>query len=93
MVFSLFSDWLAHKNAIFDLDWVPGKNQLVTASGDQTVALWDVETEQSLRVFRGHSSSVKTVRYHEDEQCEYTISPKENIPQLTKLSGTDFMGT
>ena len=79
---ALKRDWEAHKNAIFDLHWVPGKNQLVTASGDLTVALWDVETEQSLRVFRGHSNSVKTVRYHEDEQFVFASGARDGSIML-----------
>jgi denticleless len=56
-------DWLAHRNAVFDVEWMPGANKLLTASGDQTIALWDVAAEQIVSVFRGHSSSVKTVRF------------------------------
>lgn len=59
----MFADWLAHRNAVFDVEWMPGANKLLTASGDQTIALWDVEAEQIISVFRGHSSSVKTVRF------------------------------
>ncbi len=58
-----FPDWLAHQNAVFDLDWVPGQDGLVTASGDQSVGLWDVETEERIATFRGHTSSIKTVRF------------------------------
>jgi denticleless len=52
-----------HRNAVFDVEWMPGENKLLTASGDQTIALWDIATEQVVSVFRGHSSSVKTVRF------------------------------
>ena len=57
----LVSDWRAHENAVFDLDWVPGENRLVTGSGDQSNALWDVETQERLGTFRDHTSSIKTV--------------------------------
>ena len=59
----LSSDWLAHSNAVFDVDWMPGENQLLTASGDQSIVLWDVGAEEKLSTFRGHTSSVKTVRF------------------------------
>jgi len=59
----LFVDWQAHQNAVFDVDWMPGENQLVTASGDQNIALWDVATESSIAAFHGHTSSIKTVRF------------------------------
>lgn len=60
---AISQDWHCHKNAIFDVDWMPGEHQLVTASGDKTVALWDVEKEEKTCSFRGHTSSVKTVRF------------------------------
>jgi len=56
-------DWQAHRNAVFDIDWMPGENQLVTASGDQNIALWDVTAESSVAAFHGHTSSIKTVRF------------------------------
>ena len=57
------ADWQAHRNAIFDIDWMPGENQLVTASGDQNIALWDVAAERSIATFHGHTSSIKAVRF------------------------------
>jgi len=60
---SLVTDWQAHRNAVFDIDWMPTENQLVTASGDQNIALWDVAAESSIATFRGHTGSVKTVRF------------------------------
>ncbi|XP_013408542.1 denticleless protein homolog [Lingula anatina] len=58
---AVVKDWSAHSNAIFDVSWVIGENKILTASGDQTIALWDVETSQKLAVFRGHTSSVKSI--------------------------------
>ena len=55
------TDWQGHENAVFDVDWVPGENRLVTASGDQSAILWDVETQEKVATFRGHTSSVRTV--------------------------------
>ena len=57
------ADWQAHRNAIFDVDWMPGENQLVTASGDQLITLWDVAAECSIATFRGHTGSIKAVRF------------------------------
>jgi len=59
----LVVDWQAHRNAIFDVDWMPAENQLVTASGDQNIALWDVAAETSIATFHGHSGSIKAVRF------------------------------
>ena len=54
-------DWRAHYNAIFALAWVPGQQRLLTASGDQTCRLFDVQTQVELRAFHGHRGSVKAV--------------------------------
>ena len=54
-------DWRAHYNAIFALAWVPGQQRLLTASGDQTCRLFDVQTQMELRSFHGHRGSVKAV--------------------------------
>ena len=53
--------YMCHNNAIFDLAWVPGHAQLLTASGDQTIRLSDVATQAEVRCFRGHRASVKAI--------------------------------
>ena len=59
--FRLEQQWIAHENAIFDAAWCHGDGQLLTASGDQSVRLWDVETAVPFRFFRRHNGSVKSV--------------------------------
>lgn len=54
--------WRAHENAIFDVIWTDDDRHVVTASGDLSVAGWDVETHQRLFCFRDHHMSVKCVR-------------------------------
>ena len=48
---------------------MPNENKLLTASGDQTVVLWDVKTEEKLAVFKGHTSSIKTARFGHENKC------------------------
>ena len=64
---TLTTDWGAHNNAVFDVEWSQRENKLLTASGDQTVCLWDVPTETKLLTFKGHTSSVRSVRYRPDD--------------------------
>lgn len=33
----------------------------ITASGDQTARLWDVEKAETIAIFRGHTCSLKSV--------------------------------
>nr|CAG8435307.1 2069_t:CDS:10 [Entrophospora candida] len=53
----------AHDNAIFDIMWSHDDKSLVTASGDQTACLWDVESQQSKATFCGHTCSIKSISY------------------------------
>lgn len=53
--------WQGHYNSIFDIDFVQG-NCLVTASGDMTCALWDIERRAAIKHFIGHQKSVRAVR-------------------------------
>ncbi|XP_021363808.1 denticleless protein homolog [Mizuhopecten yessoensis] len=74
---ALLSDWQAHSNAIFDLAWVPLENKLVTASGDQTAVLWDVPTAEKLDVFKGHTSSVRTVAFRSDDSAVFATGSRD----------------
>ena len=53
--------WMAHENAVFDVQWCRGGSRMYTASGDQTVRQWDVETAAARRRFTFHRGSVKAV--------------------------------
>ncbi|KAI8913985.1 WD40-repeat-containing domain protein [Powellomyces hirtus] len=56
--------WLAHHNAIFDICWTSDDRHLVSAAGDQTVRIWDVETQKCTIIFQGHNCSIKSVANH-----------------------------
>lgn len=57
-------DWVAHQNAIFDISWIKEDTKILTASGDQTIRLWDVEKMKSTSVLMGHAGSVKSLCSH-----------------------------
>ena len=73
--------WQAHSNAIFDVDWMDGEDKIVTASGDQTVALWDINTGDRMCTFRGHTSSVRSVNF------------QRNSSGMTEQLNTSYYGT
>lgn len=66
-----------HNNAIFDIAWVPNEKLIATASGDQTSALWDVETQQVLTVFKGHSCSLKSVNVSKHDRNLFATGSRD----------------
>ncbi|KAG7559001.1 WD40 repeat [Arabidopsis thaliana x Arabidopsis arenosa] len=59
-----FRDWIAHYNAVFDISWIKGDSCLLTASGDQTIKVWDVEENKCTGVLIGHTGTVKSMCSH-----------------------------
>ncbi|XP_059451950.1 uncharacterized protein LOC132182663 [Corylus avellana] len=57
-------DWVAHHNAVFDLCWTKDDTQILTASGDQTMKVWDVQEMKCIGVLTGHRGSVKSMYSH-----------------------------
>ncbi|GAA5887296.1 hypothetical protein JCM5296_004593 [Sporobolomyces johnsonii] len=53
----------AHANAVFDLSWSRDDQLLATASGDQTVRLWDTKTQTCVAVLSGHTCTIKNVSW------------------------------
>ncbi|KAK3183628.1 hypothetical protein Dsin_030914 [Dipteronia sinensis] len=58
------SEWTAHQNAIFDICWIKEDNNILTASGDQTIKVWDAQEKKCIGVLMGHKGSVKSVCSH-----------------------------
>ncbi|ERN09210.1 hypothetical protein AMTR_s00014p00252440 [Amborella trichopoda] len=56
--------WIAHHNAIFDICWIRDDAYILTASGDQTIRIWDVEKKASLGIMKEHKASVKSLSSH-----------------------------
>ncbi|AES74373.1 putative transcription factor WD40-like family [Medicago truncatula] len=57
-------EWSSHNNAVFDVNWIKDDTQILTASGDQTVKVWDVQEKKCLGVLTGHTGSVKSISSH-----------------------------
>ncbi|EPS65344.1 hypothetical protein M569_09434, partial [Genlisea aurea] len=65
------SEWVAHENAIFDLRWIKGDLNLLTASGDQSIKVWDANEKKCTRTLLGHTGSIKTISCHPTNQGEF----------------------
>ena len=56
-----YSSISAHNNAIFDVAWMRDDKQILTASADHGIHLFDVETSVQMMAFDGHASCVKAL--------------------------------
>lgn len=74
---ALLKEWLAHENAVFDIAWVPGEPQLVTAAGDQMARLWDVRSGELLGSFRGHLCSLKSVAFTPQDKAVFCTGARD----------------
>ncbi|KAF4381600.1 hypothetical protein F8388_021228 [Cannabis sativa] len=66
-------EWVAHQNAVFDVCWIKGGTQILTASGDQTMKVWDVQEKKCTATLMGHTGSVKSMSPH-PINCEIIAS-------------------
>lgn len=53
-----------HDNAVFDISFSPDDFQMATASGDQSVRIFDVQKQLCTSVLQGHRSSIKQVAFN-----------------------------
>ncbi|XP_077366752.1 denticleless protein homolog [Festucalex cinctus] len=73
----LLKEWLAHENAVFDIAWMPGESQLVTAAGDQMARLWDVKSGELLGSFKGHLCSLKSVAFTSEDKAVFCTGARD----------------
>ncbi|KAL3833130.1 hypothetical protein ACJIZ3_007866 [Penstemon smallii] len=62
------SEWVAHSNAIFDICWIKEDTYILTASGDQSIKIWDTQEQKCIRALMGHSGSIKSISCHPTNQ-------------------------
>ncbi|CAL1357050.1 unnamed protein product [Linum trigynum] len=55
------TEWVAHQNAIFDIRRIKDDARILTASGDQSIQLLDVQGKKCIGVLMGHTGSVKSL--------------------------------
>ncbi|KAI8533645.1 hypothetical protein RHMOL_Rhmol10G0025600 [Rhododendron molle] len=65
--------WVAHQNAIFDICWIKEDTRIITASGDQSVKVWDAQEKKCIATLMGHTGSVKSTCSHPTNPGKLTI--------------------
>ncbi|XP_053964772.1 protein lethal(2)denticleless [Anastrepha ludens] len=69
-----------HYNAVFDLEWAPGQMKFVSASGDHTACLWQVDESGEIRILRsfvGHTRSVKTAAFRRHDSSVFATGGRD----------------
>ncbi|WKA04355.1 hypothetical protein VitviT2T_022403 [Vitis vinifera] len=57
-------EWVAHDNAVFDVCWIKDDTCILTASGDQSIKVWDAQEKKCTGMLMGHTGSVKSLCPH-----------------------------
>ena len=76
-----------HSSNVESVAWSPDGKQLASASGDQTVKVWEVATGQLRRTLTGHSASVKSVAWSPDGQQLASASEDNTVKVWEPATG------
>lgn len=82
-----FSGPNSHTSVVVAADWLPGGDQIVTASWDRTAILWDVETKEPLQSLNHdceltHTSSHQSQRLVVTGECCCFIIAMERVAKF-----------
>jgi len=79
----------AHANAIFDVRWSADDSLVGTASGDQTVRLFDSETGVCTSVLSGHTCTVKSFAFNPTNKALLSTASRDGSIRVwdTRLQG------
>ncbi|CAG7726096.1 unnamed protein product [Allacma fusca] len=63
-----------HTSVVIAADWLPGGEQIITASWDRSANLWDTQTGEKLQSFTGHDQELSFVATHPIQKLVVTTS-------------------
>ena len=85
-------EFKGHEEVVYDARFLPNGKSLVTASFDQTLKLWDVGTQSTLRTMEGHTGIVLTVDVSADGKLIASGSSDRTI-RLWDVPNSDPVST
>lgn len=86
----------SHASVVVAADWLPGGDQIITASWDRTAILWDVETKEPLQPLTGHDHELTHASSHPTQRLVVTASRdstfrlwdfRDSIPAVSVFQG------
>ncbi|XP_055678239.1 WD repeat-containing protein 37 [Lutzomyia longipalpis] len=91
-----FSGPGGHTSVVVAADWLPGGDQIITASWDRTAILWDMETREPLQPLTGHDHELTHACAHQTQRLVVTASRdstfrlwdfRDQIPAVSVFQG------
>lgn len=85
-----------HTSVVVAADWLPGGDQIVTASWDRTAILWNVETKEPIQTLTGHDCELTYCSVHPSQRLVVTVSRdstfrlwdfRQEIPAVSVFQG------
>ncbi|XP_069700575.1 WD repeat-containing protein 37 [Periplaneta americana] len=67
-------EFTGHTGVVMAADWLPGGEQVITASWDRTASLYDVETRELLQSLSGHDQELTHTSSHPTQRLVVTSS-------------------
>lgn len=89
-------EFSGHSSVVVAADWLPGGDQIITASWDRSAILWDVETREAIQPLTGHDHELTHASAHQTQRLVVTASRdstfrlwdfRENIPAVSVFQG------
>ncbi|KAK7867581.1 hypothetical protein R5R35_005282 [Gryllus longicercus] len=68
------SELMGHSSVVMAADWLPGGDQVITASWDRTANLYDVETRDLVQSLSGHDQELTHTSSHHSQRLVVTSS-------------------
>jgi WD repeat-containing protein 37 len=91
-----FSGVGGHQSVVVAADFMPGNDQIITASWDRLAILWDVETKEPLQPLSGHDHELTHCSAHTSQRLVVTASRdstfrlwdfRDQIPAVSVFQG------
>lgn len=72
--------WIAHMKIIFDVSW-RNNDEVVTVSGDQSIAFWNIETGSLINKYeKAHKASIKSVSF--DDNNRFSTGARDGVIKI-----------